>query len=95
MTLSLLITYLMFSKTDTDRQETQVAVNDNSETSHNDERDENTPSDFEPEMSFESHDTKTTTTTKQIWWKQLWHKLIVRSQLLSVISNNSANYDFY
>ena len=45
--------------------ESQVAVNDKGDTNHNDESDESTSSDFElAEMSFESHDTKTTTTTK-------------------------------
>ncbi|CUM55537.1 unnamed protein product [Debaryomyces tyrocola] len=48
-----------------DITKSQVAVNDKVDTTHNDESDENTSSDFElAEMSFESHDTKTTTTTK-------------------------------
>ena len=48
-----------------DITKSQVAVNDKGDTNHNDESDENTSSDFElAEMSFESHDTKTTTTTK-------------------------------
>ena len=42
-----------------------VAVNDKADIDHNDEDDANTSSEVElAEMSFESHDTKTTTTTK-------------------------------
>ncbi|CUM52899.1 unnamed protein product [Debaryomyces tyrocola] len=43
----------------------QVAVNDKAETDHNDEGDANSSSEVDlAEMSFESHDSKTTTTTK-------------------------------
>ena len=42
-----------------------VAVNDKADTDHSDEDDANTSSEVElAEMSFKSHDTKTTTTTK-------------------------------
>ncbi|CAG89920.2 DEHA2F26576p [Debaryomyces hansenii CBS767] len=52
-------------QTNTDRQKSQVVANDKAKTSHSDEGDETTSSDFElAEMSFELHDTKTTTTTK-------------------------------